>query len=171
MGKLWDSLIIKRQVVRNNIPEISRSPSEGPDQSLEYHTARARATESDNSIINDTIAAEIFGGCSITWKAEPETLTFDKLKALFDYFKSEKITVAGEEHEIWGWKVITDPIAAPYFVFLVEKLHPETARQRGLPRMVMFEIKTGKGWIYDPNKADGQNRIEYQLWQKHGEKW
>lgn len=79
------------------------------------------------------------------------SLTYEKLKAVHDYLKPEKLTVAGEEMEIYGFSVHTTHCPEGITV-LTEKDNPnDVIPKRG--KLVIINENTNQALVYDPAKA------------------
>lgn len=91
----------------------------------------------------------MFGGCPTnTTEAEVPTLSFDKLRALYDYLKPEALSVAGEDHQIYGFNVHT-AYCPDGITVLTEKVNPnEPLPRRG--KLVIINEHTGKAILYEP---------------------
>lgn len=75
-------------------------------------------------------------------------LTYEKLLAVHDYLKPEKLKVAGEELNIYGFNVHTAHCPEGITV-LTEKDHPDRAiPKRG--KMVVINENTGQALVYEP---------------------
>jgi hypothetical protein len=100
--------------------------------------------------MNTQIERAIMGDSYTTAIAPPEPLTFAKLKATFDYFKSESLTINGTRHEIYGFKVHQGEFVPEGVIVLTEKMKPGTA---DLGKLIVLFVNEGKGIIYDPAKV------------------
>lgn len=103
----------------------------------------------------DFIAAEtqrlMLGGTCATPTDQPP-LTFDKLRALHNFLKPEKLTVGGEELEIYGFNVHSK-FHPPGITVLTEKEDPNATIPK-LGKLVVIDENVGKALIYDPPKQN-----------------
>lgn len=102
---------------------------------------------SDVELINAMIDEAIMG----TTCAEPSQgppLTYQYLKDLHDYLKPEKVTVGGEELEIYGYNVHRKWCPEGVTV-LTEKQNPgEPLKIK--KKLVIIDERKGQALIYDP---------------------
>lgn len=111
--------------------------------------------KSINTPLDDAIAwieqemdRALLGETHTTAAVEAPPLTLDKLMAIHDYLKPERLTVAGEEHEIYGYNVHTKHCPAG-FIVLTEKENPnDPLPKRG--KLVIFNESAGTAIMYDP---------------------
>lgn len=87
--------------------------------------------------------------CSTEFNApQGPPLTFEKLKAVHDYLKPERLTVAGEVMEVYGFDVHTAHCPDGVTV-LTEKDNPnDVIRKPG--RLVIINENTNQAIVYDP---------------------
>lgn len=108
--------------------------------------------------MNDTefIAAEMerlmLGGTVAAPAQQQPALTFQKLIAIRDYLKPERLTVAGEEIEVYGYNVHRE-FNPPGITVLTEKQDPNAVTpKRG--KLVIIDENADKALIYDPPEKD-----------------
>lgn len=108
--------------------------------------------------MNDTefIATEMeklmLGGTVSAPAQQPPSLTLEKLIAIRDYLKPEKLTVAGEEIDVYGYNVHRE-FNPPGITVLTEKEDPNCVIPK-LGRLVIIDENVGKALIYDPPKEN-----------------
>ena len=90
-------------------------------------------------------------GASVTTYAEPSgpPLTAEKLEAIYNYHKPEKLTLNGETHEIYGYDIYRSE-HTPGIITLIEKSHPDRAHDPGRQKIIIIYESEGKALLYDP---------------------
>ncbi|HEX3560382.1 MAG TPA: hypothetical protein VHU19_14335 [Pyrinomonadaceae bacterium] len=109
-----------------------------------------------NEHISDRINSMIMGG-SVTEAEHPSvpTLTYQSLKGLHDYYKTETLRIGDEEHEIFGYSVHQDGHMLEGCAVLIEKRPPNEWPPR-TPKMLIINTTEGTAIMYDPEgEADG----------------
>jgi hypothetical protein len=116
-----------------------------------------------NDSVERMLSGEHYTTCS---QAQPPALTYETLKQTFDYCKPEKLTVNGETHEIYGYKVHESESIPEGIIVMTQKMRPGSTE---LGRLVILFVNEGKAVIYDPAKMRPEPppfetpRVEYNF--------
>lgn len=81
-----------------------------------------------------------------TQAAPASSLTYERLKALEEWARPEKLTIGEEEHEVWGYSVHQTEAVLEGFAVLIEKRPPHEWPPR-FGKIVVVDTKTGKGFV------------------------